>query len=224
MMAPETRASREPDVESQFEDRAQQADTARLGVWVFLGTEVLFFGTLFLAYTVYRIAYPGAFRLAGAETNLLIGTANTAVLLTSSYAMAAAVARSEAGDRKGTAARLGIVIAFGAVFLGLKALEYREDFAKNLLPGSASFPIGGAESGPARIFYWLYYAMTGLHAVHLGIGLILVGWMTWRHRRPAVSEFRRTNALRGVGLYWHFVDGVWVVLYPLLYLIDRSGS
>jgi cytochrome c oxidase subunit 3 len=229
MLERERLSARETGIEEQFEDHSQQAESARLGVWIFLGTEVLFFGALLVAYAVYRWSYPEAFRLAGHETDLAIGTWNTAILLTSSYAMASAVARAErepaesAGLRKGVVLRLVAVFLLGLAFLGLKALEYGKDFAKHLLPGSPTFPIGGENSGPARLFYWLYYAMTGLHALHLGIALGLVAWTIFRFARARDTPFRRMNALRGVGLYWHFVDAVWVVLYPLLYLIDRSS-
>jgi len=212
---------REPDLAMQFEDFEQQAGAAELGIWVFLATEILFFGGLFLAYAVYRSHSPEAFALAGRRLDVTIGTVNTALLLTSSFFMALAVDSAKQGRHRGVFWQLVMTELLGLLFLGLKAKEYSQDLAEHLVPG-ASCAIQGTDAPPARMFYFIYYAMTGLHALHLSIGLALIFRLIWRSRDGSGTS-RSALRVEIVGLYWHFVDAVWVFLYPLLYLMDRHS-
>ena len=201
----------------QFESLEQQQDASRLGMWTFLATEVLFFGGLFLAYIVYRHAYPEAFAVASRHTNVLYGTINTAILLTSSLWMALAVNSAEEGKNKQLVRYLLLTILFAVAFLGVKALEYKQDLDEHLLPGHHfSVP----EAPKSELFFYLYWAMTGLHGIHVivGIGVLSVIALLARRRRYS-AEYH--NPVEVAGLYWHFVDIVWIFLYPLLYLIDR---
>ena len=203
----------------QFEDAQQQLETATLGMWAFLSTEVLFFGGLFLAYTVYRHAYPADFAAGSRSTDLLYGTLNTALLLTSSLTMALAAQAASETRRRATVRWLGLTLALAAGFLVVKGFEYHEDFARNLIPGP-----GFARELPPRagLFFWLYWAMTGLHAVHVLVGIGALAAITVLARRGRFSSAYHTP-VELAGLYWHFVDLVWIFLYPLLYLIDRHG-
>ncbi|MNX87815.1 Quinol oxidase subunit 3 [compost metagenome] len=203
----------------QFDDLEQQQSADELGMWIFLSTELMLFGGLFLGYTVYHLRFPAGFAAASARTDLLIGTINTAVLLTSSLCMALGLLAAKAGTRRLSALWLVLTALLGAVFVGLKGLEYGKDFLAHLVPGPG-FAITGPEAAGAQMFYVLYYIMTGLHALHLTIGIVLVtvlAVMAWRGR---FSAERHVPVVLG-GLYWHFVDVVWVFLYPLLYLQGR---
>lgn len=206
--------------EQQYATLAQQAETAQLGIWVFLATETLFFGALLLAYTVLRHAYPQAFADAGRETKLVIGTINTAVLLTSSGTIAWAVHAAEAGHRRLLTRLLAVTAALGLVFLALKGIEYSQEYEEHLVPG-LNFDIShGAEF---ELFYVLYFTLTGLHALHLTIGVGLVSLMVVRASRGAFSPAYYTP-VEVTALYWHFVDFVWIFLYPLIYLDGRGGG
>jgi cytochrome c oxidase subunit 3 len=199
--------------------RADRSVTNHLGMWVFLATEVLFFGGMFLAYALYRHAYPDIFRQGAREMEFWPGTINTAVLLTSSLFLAIAD-RAVTADRRGlTATCLTVTWLLGAAFLGIKAFEYASKFSAGLIPGrSFRSPPG---TGPRlQIFFFLYFAMTGLHAVHMIAGLAAVGWLIFLHRRGELTALR-AEPIAIVGLYWHFVDCVWVFLYPLFYLPGR---
>lgn len=201
----------------QFESLEQQEEASRLGMWTFLSTEIMFFGGLFIAYIVYRHAYPHAFAVASKHTNLLYGTLNTAILLTSSLWMAFAVHAASQGERKLTVIFLLLTILFAVGFLGVKALEYKEDFEEHLIPGPHfSVP----EAPKSDLFFWLYWAMTGLHAFHVivGIGILSVIAILASRRKFSAKYY---NPVEVSGLYWHFVDIVWIFLYPLLYLVDR---
>lgn len=201
----------------QFENLAQQEEVSRLGMWVFLATEVMFFGGLFTAYIVYRHAYPHAFAVASKHTNLLYGTINTAILLTSSLWMAFAVHAAGEGRRKLLVRYLLLTILFAVGFLVVKGLEYREDYLEHLIPGrSFSVP----EAPKSDIFFYLYWAMTGLHGLHVLIGIGLLSAIAGMASRGKFSE-KYYNPVEVSGLYWHFVDIVWIFLYPLLYLVDR---
>jgi cytochrome c oxidase subunit III len=199
-------------------------ETAEFGFWVFLASEVMFFGGLFFAYTYGRISYPEGWAAASHATDVVIGTANTAVLLTSSFLVALAVAAGAAGRRRWVAPLLAATAALGVAFLVLKGIEYRNDWTEGLFPGP-SFRLDGATGNAvppgAPLFYMLYYTMTGVHAVHLTIG---IGWITvaalGARRDPDV--WCSPSRLAVAGLYWHFVDIVWIVLYPLIYLGGRA--
>ena len=199
--------------------QTDRPDAGQLGMWIFLATEVLFFGGLLTAYAYGRIRWPEGFGLASRHTDVLIGTLNTGVLLTSSAVVALAVACAEStAHRRWTGWLLYAAAALGVVFLGLKGLEYRQDWHEGLFPGPA-FELAGTAG--AELFYMLYYVMTALHALHLtiGMGLLAVFGAGCRRRRPWANAHRIDIA----ALYWHFVDIVWIVLYPLLYLVNRHA-
>jgi cytochrome c oxidase subunit 3 len=199
----------------QFDDLEQQAETAMVGMWTFLATEVLFFGGLFLAYIVYRTTFPLAFAIGSHHSNLWLGSANTAVLLTSSLTMALAVHAAQLGNRKRLLLFLSVTLLFGFTFLALKGIEYSEHISEGLLPGAhfkSSFPRG------TELFFVLYFLMTGLHALHMLVGCGVIGVMLWLARKGRFSE-RYHTPIEISGLYWHFVDIVWVFLYPMFYLI-----
>ena len=196
---------------------AEARDRAlRLGMWVFVGSETLFFAVLFGAYAAYRTMYPAEFHAAAAENAVWVGTVNTLVLIVSSFFVAWAVDLLRRGDRRWVTVSLAVTIALGCVFLGLKAYEYADHLSHGIAPGGhysyAELPTHGAIT-----FFTLYYLMTGLHALHVIAGLILIGWMLVRVRRRTVTP-ERYVALEMAGLYWHLVDVVWIFLWPLLYL------
>jgi cytochrome c oxidase subunit 3 len=208
-----------PALAHQFEDLGQQADASTLGMWVFLITEILFFGALFLVYLVYRTWYPEAFAAASHEMVVWAGTLNTVVLITSSLTMALAVRAAQLGDRRSLIWLLIATMALGAVFLGVKAFEYRTEFLEHHVPG-AGFEFEGPYFRQAQIFFSLYFVMTGLHALHMIIGLGLMAFMLWWSVRGTITPEYATP-IEISGLYWHFVDIVWIFLFPLLYLIGR---
>lgn len=191
-----------------------------LGMWLFLAGEVLFFGSMFLGYLIYRYTYPEAFADASRHLDIVIGSINTTLLLTSSFTMALAVNAIQLDKRRALIAFLVITMLLGAVFVGLKGLEYIHKIQENLFPGGA-FTYPGQYAQPARLFLSLYFTMTGLHAVHMIAGILVLGIMVWRAARNHFSS-ANYDAIEMTGLYWHFVDIVWIFLFPLLYLIDRS--
>jgi cytochrome c oxidase subunit 3 len=201
----------------QFDDMPQQQEASMLGMWTFLATEILFFGGMFMSYIVYRYTYPHAFAEASKHTIVLYGTVNTAVLLTSSLTMALAVNAAQEGRNKPLRRYLLFTIFLACCFLAVKALEYHEDLREHLWPGSH---FNRQLPPQSQIFWFLYWAMTGLHALHVAIGvglLSVIAWMASR-RRFSVHYY---NPVDISALYWHFVDIVWIWLYPLLYLINR---
>jgi cytochrome c oxidase subunit 3 len=203
----------------QFEDLDQQRDAATLGMWIFLVTEVLFFGGLFLVYAVYRAWYPEAFAESSKELLVWAGTLNTAVLITSSLTMALAVHAAQAGDRRTLVLMLLVTMALGCVFLGVKAFEYWTEIREHHVP-SADFQFAADQLLHAQIFFSLYFIMTGLHAIHMIIGLGVMAVMVWLSWRGRITR-EYANPIEITGLYWHFVDIVWIFLFPLLYLIGR---
>lgn len=205
----------------QFDSLEQQQNAASLGMWLFLATEVLFFGGLFLSYIVYRTAYPTIFEQAGKKLNLTIGTLNTAVLLISSYFMAQAVHFAQTNRTLRSAGFLAVTWVLGFTFLCLKAYEYFDDIKRHIVPG-VSVGYTGLHPEVARMFYFIYYAMTGLHALHLIIGLGVVAVIFLRTQRNEFSS-EYYSPIEVAGLYWHFIDIVWIFLYPLLYLMDRHS-
>ncbi len=203
----------------QFDDLEQQHEAATLGMWVFLVTEVMFFGGLFAGYTAYRNLYPEAFAAGSHHLDTLLGAINTAVLISSSLTMAMAVHAAQLGKRRQLVGFLSSTIALGSVFLGIKALEYSEKYYHHLIPGlNFSFP--GTLAQQAQLFYCFYLAMTGMHALHMVVGLGILSVLlvkSWKGR--FTPEYNSPVEL--TGLYWHFVDIVWIYLFPLLYLVDR---
>jgi cytochrome c oxidase subunit 3 len=212
-------------VAHQFDDLAQQHEASTLGMWAFLATEVMFFGGALTAYAVYRYSYPDAFEAASRLEKWAVGAANTAVLLCSSLTMALAVHAAQMGNRKAIVGWLMATIVFGTAFLGVKAWEYHHLYTEHLIPHPDMFRpeeklIPPELQRPAQLFYSFYFTLTGIHALHMivGIGIILyVAGMAWRGRFS--PEYH--NPVEMTGLYWHFVDIVWIFLYPLLYLIAR---
>lgn len=201
----------------QFRDAGQRSVANHLGLWTFLATEILFFGGLFICYVVYRVAYPAAFAAGSHLLDFRIGTANTAVLLTSSLFMALGDRAIKLDQRAALRWCLLATWLLGALFLGLKFFEYHEKYGEHLVPG-AGFKASGPWAPQIQLFIFLYFAMTGLHAIHMLGGLSAVGWLLWLDGRRRLS-CENHAAVEMVGLYWHFVDCVWVFLYPLLYLI-----
>jgi cytochrome c oxidase subunit 3 len=209
-----------------FEDLEQQRETAEFGMWIFLATEILIFGALFTCYAVYKLRYPNDFEAASAKLNILIGSINTIVLLSSSLTMALSVHAARVGRRQMLLTCLLLTILLGTTFLGLKVVEYYEDYKENLVPGLAFDPgewtkVGGTEGPvqPQRVKLMLvfYYVMTGLHAAHMVVGMGLLAWLVIEARKGLLTPVRYMP-VEIIGLYWHFVDIVWIFLLPLLYL------
>ena len=198
----------------------QQKEAASLGMWIFLVTEILFFGGLFLAYTIYRWQNARSFAHASLHMDIALGTVNTAVLIVSSLTMAMAVHSAATGRRKPLIGFLVATMVLGATFLGIKAVEYTDHFHHRLFPGPGfHYPVP-AEARPAEIFFSLYFGMTGLHALHMIVGLGILATLLVMARRGRFSPGYHTP-VEISGLYWHFVDIVWIFLFPLLYLIGR---
>ena len=211
-------SSTSPALLHHFDSAEQQKNASTLGMWLFLVTEIMFFGGLFLCYIVYRYSYPAAFVAASHELDITLGGINTAVLIGSSLTMVLAVSTAQAGSRKSLVAFLILTILLGSVFLGIKAVEYREKFVNHHVPGP-SFHFEGPETAHAQLFFSLYFAMTGLHALHMIIGIVLLAILALRAQRGRFSAEYYTP-IDMTGLYWHFVDIIWIFLFPLLYLID----
>ena len=203
----------------QFEELPQQREASILGMWTFLATEVLFFGGMFLSYITYRSSYPDAFAEASKHTIVLFGTLNTGVLLTSSLTMVLAVHAIEENNVKGLIRYLLCTIALAAAFLVIKGIEYHQDLDEHLWPGRNFKP---GLPPQAQIFWFLYWAMTGLHALHVTIGIVVLSCLAVLAKRGRFSGVYY-NPVDVGALYWHFVDIVWIFLYPLLYLINRSS-
>jgi cytochrome c oxidase subunit III len=203
----------------QFDDAEQQVDASTLGMWTFLATEILFFGGMFVIYVVYRLSYPQAFAAASHHLDVVLGTVNTGVLIGSSLTMVLAVFSAQMGRRRGQILFLAATLLLGLIFLGIKGVEYQHKFQEHLVPG-AGFQFNEADPRHAAIFFSLYFAMTGMHAFHMVIGAGLLMWMALRAWRREFSADYYTP-VEMVGLYWHFVDVVWIFLFPLLYLIGR---
>jgi cytochrome c oxidase subunit 3 len=207
-----------PKLQHHFDDMDQQAEASTLGMWVFLVTEIMFFGGLFMAYIVYRSASPDGFAEASHHLNVNWGAVNTVVLIVSSLTMALAVKAAQAGaPPKVQVGWLIATMALGLAFLGVKVIEYKDKFDHHLVPGP-DFVWTGAHPAAAEQFYSLYFCMTGLHALHMvvGIGLMtVIAIMAWRRQFDSLYF----TPVEVSGLYWHFVDIVWILLFPLLYLI-----
>jgi cytochrome c oxidase subunit 3 len=209
-----------PVVASYFSDIEQQRQANMLGMWVFLATEVMFFGGIFIAYAAYRLAYPEAFAEASRELNIVLSTINTFVLLGSSLMMALAVHSAQTDKKKALVTFLLLTILLGLIFLGLKVVEYGEKFEHHLVPGP-NFIFEGPHANQAQLFFSLYFATTGLHAIHMIIGVGVLLYFTYKALRHHFSSLNY-DPVEMVGLYWHFVDIVWVFIFPLYYLIDRT--
>ena len=228
-------------LQHHFENMEQQREAGALGMWVFLVTELMFFGGMFLAYTLYRTKFPAAFASASNHLDLTLGAVNTVVLILSSFTMALAVYSSQVGKRRNQIACLILTIVLGLTFLGIKAVEYHDKYEDSLIPGQLipgrpfkpevqepGTPydkhklhlLPGATVKNVEMFYWIYFAMTGMHALHMiiGIGVLsVILFFSWRGRYG--PEYH--NPVEISGLYWHFVDIIWIFLFPLLYLLGR---
>jgi cytochrome c oxidase subunit 3 len=230
-----------PALQHHFENMEQQREAGTLGMWVFLVTEIMFFGGMFLAYTLYRSTYPVAFASASNHLDITLGTLNTGVLILSSFTMAMAVYFTQTGKRRPQILCLGLTLILGLTFLGVKAAEYRDKYTDHLIPGrlipSNPFNPGvqhegepydkhklhllpGASVKQVEMFYWIYFAMTGMHALHMIIGAgLLTFLLIFAMKGRFDPEYH--SPVEVIGLYWHFVDIVWIFLFPLLYLLGR---
>ncbi|MGZ8842045.1 MAG: cytochrome c oxidase subunit 3 family protein [Pyrinomonadaceae bacterium] len=229
-----------PALRHHFENMEQQREAGTLGMWVFLVTEIMFFGGMFLAYTLYRYQFPAAFVSASNHLDIKLGAINTAVLIVSSFTMAMAVYSTQIGRQKSTVICLILTMILGASFLGIKAVEYKAKYDDRLIPGrlipgrpfdpEIAKPgdadphklhlVEGATKQNVELFYWIYFAMTGMHALHMIIGLGIMAVLLIMALKGRFSpEYHAPVEISG--LYWHFVDIIWIFLFPLLYLLGR---
>ncbi len=230
-----------PALQHHFENMEQQREAGTLGMWVFLVTEIMFFGGMFLAYSIYRTLFPAAFASASNHLDITLGAVNTGVLILSSFTMAMAVYFTQIGKRRPQILCLVLTLVLGLTFLGIKAVEYRDKYHDHLIPGHLIpwNPFGpavqeegqpldhhklhllpGATVRQVEMFYWIYFAMTGMHALHMIIGAGLLSFLiyfSWKGRYD--PEYH--SPVEVSGLYWHFVDIIWIFLFPLLYLLGR---
>ena len=213
-----------PFLQHHFEDLGQQHEASTLGMWMFLATEILFFGGVLCAYWVYRVIYPEAWALGSAQQNWKLGALNTIVLIVSSLTMALAVRNAQLGRKRGQVTMLVLTLLFGTVFLVVKAIEYRKHWEEGLFPGAHWHWNHVPELAPkVELFMSFYWSLTGLHALHMVIG---VGVLLWIVSRAARGHFGPDyyGPVEVMGLYWHFVDIVWIFLFPFLYLIHSAGG
>lgn len=227
-----------------FEDRAQQDEAHSLGLWVFLATEIMFFGGLFLAFTVYHVLYPDAFGLASSRLSVKWGVINTVVLLLSSFTMAMGVYFAQTGNKKLLVTMLGATLLCALAFMGIKSIEWTEKYHHHLIPGPHfEFLLDDPQAADtkladwsvrkeailvndahverhAQMFFVMYFCLTGLHGIHVLIGMGVIGWMMLRAMRNEFSAGWNTP-IELTGLYWHLVDIIWIYLFPLIYLIHR---
>jgi cytochrome c oxidase subunit 3 len=230
-----------PALQHHFENMEQQREAGTLGMWVFLVTEIMFFGGMFLAYVIYRSAYPASFAAASNHLDIKLGAINTGVLIFSSLTMALAVYNSQVGQRRLSIIFLIATMALGLTFLGIKGVEYHSKYTDSLIPGKlipgrpfnpeVARPgeeanthklhlIPGATVQNVQMFYWIYFALTGVHALHMIIGVGLLSFILYSSVRGRYSpEYHAPVEISG--LYWHFVDIIWIFLFPLLYLLGR---
>jgi cytochrome c oxidase subunit III len=205
----------------QFATLEQQGDTAELGMWVFLVNETLFFGALIFTYYLYRLSYPLAFAAAAKDAVLWCGSVNLAILVTSSLTIVLAINGAAQGERRQMVAWLIATLALGIAFLGIKGYEYYLDFQDKVVP-VLNYESKPGEGAAGQLFWVFYWIATGLHAIHLLIGIGLVLYMLlWRIRRGEITPAYYAP-LEVVGIYWSFVDTVWLFLYPCIYLVGRS--
>ena len=224
-----------PQHRHHFETQEQQREAGSFGMWLFLLTEIMFFGGMFFAYLLYRNWYYDAFFTASNQLSVLLGGINTAVLITSGFFMALGVWAAEVRKKQFLVWALILTTVFGCVFLVIKFFEYKEKYELHHIPG-ATYSVAqfvnpaayGIKENPlppdvaqkTEVFFFLYFAMTGMHALHMVIGVFILFWLIWRANRGEFSE-GYVAPIENFGLYWHFVDIVWLFLFPLLYLINR---
>jgi cytochrome c oxidase subunit 3 len=206
-------------VQHHFADSEQQFDSAVFGTWIFLVTEIMFFGGAFMAYILYRSWYPAAFAAGSHHLDITLGAFNTAVLIGSSLTVVLSVRAAQQGKQGALLRWLLATIALGLVFLVVKAFEYHAKWVHHLVPGP-NFHWDGPDPANVELFFSIYFAMTGLHALHMVIGAGLFTWLVIQTVRGKYSASYYTP-VECTGLYWHFVDLVWIYLFPLLYLVGR---
>ena len=211
MSKPVTLACRE-----HFSTPEQQRETASIGMWIFLASEIMMFGGLFMAYTVYRLSHPQGFITGSAGMDIVLGSINTALLLTSSLMLAFAEHSSQAGNQRLLAFFLIVTMAIGLVFLGIKFTEYHEHFLEHKAPGFW-FQDSSPYASSVQMFFVFYFIMTGLHAIHMIIGLGILSVLLFRTLLGRFTAEYHTPIMFG-GLYWHFVDIIWIFLYAIFYL------
>ncbi len=204
----------------QFDAASQQLEASKLGMWAFLATEIVLFGALFCAYSFYRFAYPQGFALASKHTDVLLGTIETGVLLTSSLTMALAIRATRIADRRATVWLLIATAVLGAAFLGIHATEYVHEWHEQLVPGK-NFEASLRGVRGSELFFAMYYVMTGLHGLHVTIGVGVIIALAVMSAKSRFTPQYYTPLELG-GLYWHLVDIVWIFLYPLFYLVSRT--
>ncbi|MCA1850361.1 MAG: cytochrome c oxidase subunit 3 family protein [Acidobacteria bacterium] len=209
-----------PALAHHFDNMEQQREAGSIGMWVFLVQEIMFFGGLFLAYAIFRAKFPLEFAAASNHLDWVLGGVNTVVLIVSSLTMALAVYYAQTGVRRAQVGFLVLTMLLGATFLVIKAFEYAEKFRDNLFPGPGFEWHEAGDPNRVQIFYWIYFAMTGLHALHMVVGIAIIAWLIFNAWRGRYSpEYH--SPVEVSGLYWHFVDIVWIFLFPLLYLLGR---
>ncbi|MCC5906146.1 MAG: cytochrome c oxidase subunit 3 family protein [Balneolaceae bacterium] len=218
MSQPSATEERLEHLKHYFIDSDQQFEASKMGMWVFLVTEILFFGGLFLAYIVYRAWYPELYLLASEELHTFWGAVNTVVLIGSSLTVAMAIRSAQLNQIKGLIINLWITIGLACVFMVIKYFEYAEKFGKGILPGGY-YTYEGIEHEQANIFFSIYYMMTGLHGIHVLVGIGLMLWLVYKAKKKVFHSGYYTP-VEITGLYWHLVDIIWIFLFPLLYLID----
>lgn len=209
-----------PELRHHFDTVEQQHESSTLGMWTFLVTEVMFFGGMFTAYALFRALYPDAFASTSKYMPVVVGAINTAVLICSSLTMVLAVRAAKLGQRNLIILFLIATMLLGAVFLGVKGWEYHHKWVDHLVPGFNFHYEEPQFAHPVQILFFLYFMMTGMHALHMIIGeglLLTLVIMAWRGRFSA----QYNTPVDMIGLYWHFVDIVWIFLFPLLYLIGK---
>jgi cytochrome c oxidase subunit 3 len=224
-----------PYLRHHFETVEQQKEAASFGMWVFLLTEIMFFGGLFMAYLLYRNWYYDAFVAASNSMGVTLGAVNTFVLIISSFTMAMGVWCAEMRNRRGLLLSLGLTLALGLVFLGIKSVEYHEKYVEHHIPGAnfsiddfvhpkdaRDVPLNPDMAEHTQIFFFLYFMMTGMHALHMIIGVGILCVLIYKARQGVFTGGHSTH-IDNFGLYWHFVDIVWIFLFPLLYLISRHA-
>lgn len=204
-------------LQHHFHDAEQQEESSKLGMWIFLLTEILFFGGLFCAYAIYNAWYPETFVNAHKQLDWVLGGVNTVVLITSSVTMALAIRSMQLGNKSATLVNLWLTLSLAGVFLVIKYFEYAHKVHLGQLPGHY-YSFTGIEGSNPHIFFSVYFMMTGLHGIHVIAGIGVIAWLIVRTSKNHFSP-EYYSPIEMTGLYWHLVDLVWIFLFPLLYLI-----
>jgi cytochrome c oxidase subunit 3 len=205
----------------QFDDAVQQREASTLGMWAFIATEILFFGVLFAGYAFCRVKFSEAFAEASRDTDVGLGTIETAVLLASSCAAALAVREVQLGGRRAACGLLVVTATLGVAFIVMHGFEYAAEYREGLIPG-IRYTQHGPHAAAMQLFFCLYYFITGFHGLHVSIGVVLLLVMAWRTWQGMFDQHYHTP-LEMVALYWHLVDIVWIFVYPVIYLVGRAG-